>query len=95
MTTAYSLVRLLHNTANISPLGAAGFFERIAGEDDGDEAEGMGWLASHPSPRARATAYRRDAKRGHVYTPALTAQEFAALKTACRDDRDVEEFGFF
>lgn len=83
--------------ADISPLGAAGFFERISSEADDDiDGEGaIGWLASHPSPRERAKAYRGDSRRGQAYAPALTAGEFAALKRACRDDKDVEDFDFF
>lgn len=83
--------------ADISPLGAAGFFERVSGEGEEEvEDEGaMGWLASHPSPRERAKIYRSGAKRGHAYAPALTPAEFNALKRACRDDKDVEDFDFF
>lgn len=88
--------------ADISPVGAAGFFDRVAGKsgekaragDDAAEAV-TGWLASHPSPRERARIYRADAKRGHVYAPALTPAEFTALKRACRDDKDVEDFDLF
>ena len=84
--------------ADISPVGAASFFDRMAEEMGGETEEGealTGWLASHPSPRERAKIYRGDAKRGHAYPPALSAQEFKALKRACIDDRDVEEFDFF
>ena len=82
--------------ADISPLGAAAFFDRMGKHDDGDEGTGaLGWLASHPSSRERSKQYRAGARRGHAYRSALTAQEFAALKTACRDDKDVEDFDLF
>lgn len=88
--------------SDISPIGAARFFERMAKESgdqkgarDGDPSAVTGWLASHPSPRQRAQIYRADAKKGHVYPPVLTAQEFRALKRACTDDRDVEDFDLF
>lgn len=105
--------RALLARADISPLGAAGFFERMAvadGEAVGGTAEGKdraesegessmdrmtGWLASHPSSRERAAQYRGGARPGHAYRPALSAQEFTALKRACKDDRDVEDFDFF
>jgi Zn-dependent protease with chaperone function len=118
--------------SNISPLGAAAFFERIAdgsiGEEPEEEGEGensaedasgdievsdgpqndssdseeavqdrgtiTNWMASHPEPRERAQAYR-DAAHDKEYPPALTEDEFAALKSMCEDDPDVEEFDFF
>lgn len=85
--------------SDISPLGAARFFERMAVEDDDVEASDgesvAGWFASHPSSSQRARDYRGDAKKGHTYPEVLTAQEFKALKAACKADKDVEEFGFF
>jgi beta-barrel assembly-enhancing protease len=80
--------------ADISPLGAADFFRRMSGEQDELEDE-ANWFASHPAPRERAAAYRAAALPGHAYQPPLTAAEFAALKRACRDDRDVEGFDLF
>ena len=84
-------------SADISPLGAAGFFERVAREYGGDAEEGSavtGWLATHPSSGERAKAYR-DSAREIDYPPVLTEQEFGALKTMCEEDEDVEEFGLF
>ncbi len=86
----------------ISPAGAAGFFERIGGasKDDSEEtAKDQGsvfdWVASHPAPGERARAYRAAADENVDYRPALTATEFAALKSMCKDDPDVEKFEFF
>ena len=83
--------------SNISPLGAAGFFERMAKQhgDTEDAPALLGWLASHPSSGERAKAYRNAAKQGANYPPVLTDAEFAALKSMCREDPDVEEFDFF
>lgn len=81
--------------ASISPLGAAGFFERMA-EQYGDDEEGsavVGWIATHPSSAERAKAFRDSAKG--TYPPVLTEAEFGALKTMCEEDEDVEEFDFF
>ena len=97
--------------SDISPLGAAAFFERL-GREAGDEEDGdgegeadteeesdtadaiIGWVSSHPDPRERARAYRAAAK-GKTFTPVLTDEEFAALKSMCEDDPDVEDFDFF
>lgn len=105
--------RRLLARADISPLGAAGFFERMAVEGGDlvggtagrqgtardktdDTLERMtGWLASHPSARQRAGEYRAAAKPRHVYRQVLSPQEFAALKRACKDDKDVEDFDLF
>ncbi len=85
--------------SNISPLGAAAFFERLGGTDeDGESREEpalIGWIASHPGPGERAKAYRDSAREGADYPPVLTEQEFGALKTMCDEDEDVEEFDFF
>ena len=95
--------------SNISPLGAAAFFERLGGggdeegrdEDttgdagDNDEPGLIGWIASHPAPGERAKAYRDSAREDVDYRPVLTQAEFAALKTMCDQDEDVEEFEFF
>ena len=83
--------------SNISPMGAAGFFERMA-ESQGDNEDApavIGWLASHPSSGERAEAYRAAAEEDTDYPPVLTEAEFAALKSMCAQDPDVEEFGFF
>lgn len=85
-------------TADISPLGSAGFFERMA-RQSGDKAEDrpavVGWMASHPSSGERAKAYRASYDKQRSYRPVLTEQEFGALQTMCEEDEDVEEFDFF
>ena len=80
--------------SNVSPLGAAQFFERIGGKSDGEANAVIGWVSSHPDPTERAKAYRA-AARGKTFRPVLTEQEFGALKTMCEEDPDVEEFDFF
>lgn len=80
--------------SNVSPLGAARFFERIGGDAEGEQNAVIGWVSSHPDPRERAQAYRAAAK-GKSFTPVLTDEEFAALKSMCEEDPDVEEFDFF
>ncbi len=83
--------------SDISPLGAASFFERMAKEHGGEDNSPalLGWIASHPSSNERAKAYRDAAAGRTAYPPAITDDEFEALKTMCADDPDVEEFEFF
>ena len=89
----YARARLAES--DISPLGAASFFERMA-EKYGDSDDTLfGWVASHPSAGERARLYRQAAREGAPYPPVLTDAEFEALKTMCADDPDVEEFEFF
>ena len=95
---ADSYARARMRESRISPLGAAGFFERMAEQHGDRKEEGsavLGWLASHPSAGERAEAYRDAAREGADYPPVLSEAEFAALKSMCEDDPDVEEFGFF
>lgn len=92
---AYARARM--KQSNVSPLGAASFFERLAEQygDAEDQPALVGWIASHPAPGERAGAYRVAAKSGADYPPVLTNEEFVALKSMCRDDPHVEEFEFF
>src|SRR5690606_4997994 len=84
-------------SADISPEGAADFFERLLGEagERGEETAWAGWIQTHPSPTNRALEFREAAQTGEEYAPALSEAEFAALRSMCEDDEDVEEFGFF
>jgi hypothetical protein len=99
---ADEFARMQMARSNVSPLGAARFFERLAEEsgadEDADSESGpdiAGWIASHPSPGARARAYRTAATAGADYDPILTPAEFENLKGMCEADPDVEEFEFF
>ena len=80
--------------ARISPAGAAQFFERLR-KKAGGEADWAGWLQSHPSSVDRATAFRGAVRKEAGYTPAMSAREFAAVRSMCRDDKDVEDFDLF
>ncbi|QKG70804.1 M48 family metallopeptidase [Erythrobacter mangrovi] len=84
-------------SSHVSPVATAGFFERMAersGEGKEDNAV-IGWLASHPAALERAKAFRAAAKKGADYRPVLSDREFAALKSMCKDDKDVEPFDLF
>ncbi|MBX7514061.1 M48 family metallopeptidase [Qipengyuania sp. GH38] len=90
---AYSRARMAES--NVSPLGAAKFFERLGGDSEEGDTNGItGWIASHPAPGERARAYREAAK-GKTFKPVLTQAEFEAIKSMCKQDPDVEEFDFF
>ena len=82
--------------SDINPAGAAQFFERKL-EEAGGESENVvtGWIATHPASGNRAKAFRESAIDGKTYAPVLTDAEFAALKSMCEDDNDVEEFDLF
>ena len=89
----YSRARMAES--DVSPLGAAAFFERLGGDEEDSEGSNItGWIASHPGPGERARAYRA-AARGKTFKPVLTAAEFEAIKSMCKDDPDVEAFEFF
>lgn len=83
--------------ADISPQGAADFFERLLGgvAAQAEDANWIGWLDTHPSPANRALEFREAAEPGRQYAPALTDAEFAALRAMCESDEDVEEFDLF
>jgi Zn-dependent protease with chaperone function len=83
--------------AEVSPAGAAEFFERLRGPADGgtEEPGWTGWIQTHPSPVNRAKAFRDAVEQGEDYPPALSAEEFAAIRAMCEEDGDVEEFDFF
>jgi len=95
---ADDFARMRMGESDISPLGSAGFFERMA-KQYGDEADDrpavVGWMATHPSSGDRAKAYRTGFVKGHDYQPVLTAEEFSALKSMCSQDKDVESFDLF
>ncbi|QPC98810.1 M48 family metallopeptidase [Qipengyuania soli] len=91
----YARARLAES--DISPLGAADFFERVAEEsgEGKDQNAVVGWLASHPAAGERAREFKAAAKKGKTYHPVLTGAEFEALKSMCKDDPEVEEFELF
>ena len=50
-----------------------------------------GLLASSDRERAFLGAVRKN----EAYVPALSAEEFAAIRSMCREDKDVEDFDLF
>lgn len=83
--------------ARISPIPTADFFRRLSGSEkgaDGGIARMTAYLASHPVSSDRAKAFAASAKG--PYTPALSVEQWRALRSICASDRDVEkpEFKF-
>lgn len=95
---AYSMKAL--GRANISPIGAASFFDRLS-ELDGSASSSKsetgitGYMSSHPLSRSRKEAFEKSIVKGKNYKPALTSAEWTELKTMCTQDRDAKSgFGF-
>jgi len=79
------------NRALVTPAATAGFFRRLAKLEPGEgrTATMLGYVSSHPLSRSREQAFRGAARQGANYTPALTTQEWIALRRICRDDPDA------
>lgn len=91
--------------ANISPLPTADFFQRLdplederrddkqAGKDKAvtsEPEEVANWFGSHPTSQSRAQLFSKSHIKGHGYTPALTPDQWRALKNMCKSDRKVK-----
>lgn len=81
-------IRMLRQ-AEISPLGAAGFFTRVAREEAslGMLGQGLSYISTHPDPAARARRFRESAGAGARWKPPLTRDEWEALADICHRDR--------
>ena len=87
--------------ANISPVGTADFFNRLAAMDgSGDikdrQARTMAsYSSSHPLSDERRKLFENAVVKGAAYKPALTPDEWRELKTMCAQDKDVKSgWGF-
>jgi len=70
--------------ANISPLPTAGFFARLSrAEGKGTAATMVNYLDSHPLSADRRQRFERAALPGKAYTPALSREEWGALRNIC------------
>ena len=84
----YSIAAL--RSANISPLPTAAFFGRLGGGKAGETIErSTSWMASHPISAERRTMFEQAARKGQAYRPSLTPVEWAAIRGACKQDKDV------
>ena len=74
--------------ANISPKPTGELFDRLA-RDSGEEPGFTGeFLESHPLSRNRAKRFADAEQKGASYVPALTDEQFRALKLMCRSAED-------
>ena len=86
--------------ADISPVGTASFFDRLAKMDGSagvlkKESGIAGYLSSHPLSAARKEAFEKSIVKGKKYKPALSQAEWNALKAMCTKDRKAKSgFGF-
>lgn len=87
--------------ADISPIGTAAFFNRLAAIDGSHELKDRqartmaSYTSSHPLSDERRKLFENAVVKGSAYKPALTADEWRELKTMCAQDRDVKSgWGF-
>ncbi|HMS21066.1 M48 family metallopeptidase [uncultured Sphingorhabdus sp.] len=87
--------------ANISPVGAADFFNRLASMDGSRDLKDRqartmaSYTSSHPLSDERRKLFENAVVKGSAYKPALTADEWQELKTMCAQDKDVKSgWGF-
>lgn len=79
--------------ANVSPLGTARFFERLAREEAklGGAATPLSYLSSHPLSADRQKKFVASAVKGRAYRPALDEEEWRALFNICFNDPQAAE----
>jgi beta-barrel assembly-enhancing protease len=75
--------------SNISPLGTANFFARLARFERRYPAlaGSLSYLSSHPLSDERRKRFEQGARKGQAYVPSLTAEEWKALVHIC-DHKD-------
>ena len=75
--------------ARVSPLATAQFFRRLSGQTDVKGAAKMlNYFSSHPMSSDRAAQFTAAAKGRSDFTPVLTAEEWASLRSICSADPD-------
>ncbi|MFN3747704.1 MAG: M48 family metallopeptidase [Sphingorhabdus sp.] len=89
------------NKANISPVGTADFFNRLASMDGSGDIKDRqartlaSYTSSHPLSDERRKLFQNAIVKGAAYKPALTPDEWRELKTMCAQDKDVKSgWGF-
>ncbi|MCC6479455.1 M48 family metallopeptidase [Sphingorhabdus sp.] len=87
--------------ANVSPVGTADFFNRLAAMDGSRDLKDQqartmaSYTSSHPLSDERRKLFEKAVVKGSAYKPALTPDEWRELKTMCAQDRDVKSgWGF-
>lgn len=72
------------NRAHISPRPTAELFVDLSRDQAEDSGYALEFLQSHPLSRSRAKRFAAAEAKGARYTPALSFEQFRALKTMCR-----------
>lgn len=87
---AWSRTRLA--AADISPAATAAFFGRLRKLDPTAGNKQLSYLNSHPDSGEREQAFAKAVQPGKAYRPALNPAQFAALETACKQDKKAREW---
>lgn len=75
--------------ARISPDATAAFFDRLSKQaGEGEEPSLFSYLSTHPHSKGRRDAFAASAQKGISYRPALSPQQWDALRTICPKTRD-------
>jgi Zn-dependent protease with chaperone function len=76
--------------AKIDPRPTGALFAKLSKNEDAGGLGAVEFLNSHPASGDRANRFAAAFHKGTVYTPALTAAEYKAMRTACPAKRDAE-----
>lgn len=84
--------------ANISPLGAKGFFDKLSKMTNEDSEDNItSYMASHPLSSERAAEFEKSYDEDRKYQNPLTDAEWQSIRSMCKNDKDVKsgfEFDF-
>jgi hypothetical protein len=74
--------------AGISPLPTAGFFQRLARQEEkiGAAARGLAYISTHPMSADRERRFRESAAPGRTYLAPLSREQWDALYNICFND---------
>lgn len=75
--------------ARIDPRPTAELFRQL-GKGEGEQPAATQFLASHPASGDRAKRFAAAFRRGAGYSPALSAADYKAMRSACPAKRDSE-----
>lgn len=86
------------NDAHISPAATAGFFRRLSGEKGRPSRSAivLNYLATHPIAADRAEKFLKAARGRQDYVPALSPEDWKAVRDACTGQprKPITGFGF-
>ncbi|OYY92122.1 MAG: hypothetical protein B7Y45_00305 [Sphingomonas sp. 28-66-16] len=82
------------NRSHVSPRATAAFFARLGARTERAEPGVLSYLATHPVSKTRSAAFVQGARGHGDYTPALSADQWAALRGICTTDKNVSKAPF-